>query len=232
MINIFFSPHWFSGRDILIDIFSIIVLLTISFVTFRYYRLMKSHKKHLYFSIATILLALSFISKIVTNFTLYEQFYNTIFLGPLALTFRTVHYSDTLFLVGTLIYRFLTLLGFYLLFRIYSENKLWYTDVLIIYLLVIAMYFTSQAYYIFHLTALFLLLPLVWRYICNCRQTKDKAGKLIAWSFGTIAASQVAFILLSIDKIVYVLAEMIQFIGYVLLLSSFLLVRFYGKKKK
>jgi len=232
MLNILFSPQWFSGRDILIDIFSIIVLLTIAFVTFRYHRLNKGQKKHIYFSLATVVLALSFLAKIITNFTLYEQVYKIVPLGIFTLTYTTVQYSDTLFLIGTLLYRFLTLLGFYLLFRIYCGKQSWYLDALMIYFIIIAMYFTSHAYYIFHLTTFILILPLAWRYVFNYRQTKDKAAQLLAWSFSIIAISQLAFILLSIDKIVYVLAEGIQFIGYVLLLLSFLMVRFYGKKKK
>ena len=232
MINILFSPHWFSGRDILIDIFSIIVLIIISIVTFRYHRLNRGQKKHLYFSLATILLTLSFVFKIITNFTLYEQVYKTVPLGIFTLTYSTVHYSDTLFLIGTLLYRFFTLFGFYLLFRIYCEKHSWYLDALMIYLIIIAMYFTSHAYYIFHLTTFLLILPLVWRYVTNYRKTRDRAGQLIAWSFAIIAVSQIAFVLLSLDKIVYVLAEGIQFIGYVLLLLSFLMVRRYGKKKK
>src|SRR3989344_797970 len=232
MLNILFSPRWFSGGDILIDIFSIVVLLVISVVTFRYHQLNQGQKKHIYFSLATLFLALAFVFKIITNFTLYEHVYRTFSIGVFTLVYGGINFSDTLFLVGTLLYRLFTLLGFYLLFRIYCRRYSLYLDALMIYFMIIIMYFASHAYYIFHLTALLFLLPLVRHYIVNYRRTKDKAGQLIAWSFGLIAASQVASILLSIDQIVYVLEEGIQFIGYVLLLLTVLMVRFYGKKKK
>ncbi len=232
MLNILFSPHWFYGQDILIDIVSVVVLLLISGLTFRYHRFSKRENKHLLFSIATLLLALSFLFKIMTNFTLYEQMYRTVPLGFFTLTYSTVHYSDQLFLVGTLLYRLLTVVGFYLLYLVYSERHARYIHWLVAYFMIISLYFTSHAFAIFHLTTLLLLLPLLWHYYSNWRKTKDKAGKLIAWSFSIIALSQIAFIFLDFDKLVYVLAESIQLLGYSLLLLSLLLVLRHGKKKK
>ncbi len=232
MLNILFSPQWFHGQDILIDIVSVIVLLLISGVTFQYHRFNKKEKKHLLFSIATLLLAISFVFKIMTNFTLYEQMYRTVILGFFTLTYKTVHYSDQLFLLGTLLYRLLTLAGFYMLYLVYTKNNSWYLHALMIYFMVVSLYFTSHAFSIFHLTTLLLLLPLLWHYYANCRRTKDKAGKLILASFSIIAISQIAFIFLDFDKIIYVLAESIQLLGYSLLLISLLLVLRHGKKKK
>ncbi len=232
MLNILFSPQWFHGQDILIDIVSVIVLAIISMMTFQYHRYSKKQNQHLFFSIATALLALSFVFKIMTNFTLYEQVYRTVPLGFLTLTYKTVHYSDTLFLIGALLYRLFALAGFYLLYLVYAEKQSWYLHTLMVYFMVVSLYFTSHAFYIFHLTTLLLLLPLLWRYYSNYRRTKDKAGKLITWSFALIAASQLAFIFLDIDDFIYVLAEGIQLVGYCLLLISFILVLRYGKKKK
>ena len=232
MINILFSPKWFYGKDILIDVVSIIVLVMISFVTFRFYRLNKKKKQHLYFSLASALLLLSFIFKILTNFTLYEHVTTTKQIGFFTLTFHTIHYSDTLFLVGTILYRLLTLLGFYLLFSIYYKEQPKPIYLLMFFFIFISTYFTSQTYYIFHLAALLFLIFITKKYYANYLKTKDRPAKLIFWSFGIILLSQLIFIFIGLTKILYVIAEVTQLLGYALLLVSFMMVLYYGKKKK
>ena len=232
MINILFSPRWFYGKDILIDIVSVIVLMLISYVTFRYYRINKNKKQHLSFSIATGLLALSFIFKIITNFTLYEFELKTKTLGLLTFTYQTIEVSNTLFLVGTLLYRFLTLIGFYLLFSTYYKENQKPVFLIMAYFIFIATYFASQAYYVFHLSALIFLLFIVKKYFDNYSRTKDKPAKLILTSFIIILISHAIFIFVEMEHLLYVVAEITQLFGYAMLLISFITVLRYGKKKK
>ena len=231
MLNILFSPKWFYGKDILIDIVSIIVLGLISYVTFRYYHINKHKKQHLWFSIASLLLSLSFLFKILTNFTLYQQVLRTQQLGLFTFTYQTVQYSDTLFLVGTLLYRLLTLLGLYVLFSIYYNDQPKPMYLLTVFFIFVSTYFTSANYYIFHITALLLLMFVVKKFHDNSIKTKDKLAKLICGSFAVIMLSQLVFVFVHLAGILYVIAEIIQLIGYGLLLASFILVRHYGKKK-
>ncbi len=231
MLNILFSPNWFYGKDILIDIVSVIVLGLISGVTFNYYRCNRQKKEHLCFSIASFLLSLSFLFKILTNFTLYTHVLKTQQFGFLTFTYQTIQYSDTLFLAGTLLYRLFTLIGFYLLFLIYYPKQSKPSVFFMIYLLIIATYFTSQTYYIIHVTTFLFLIFLVKKYYDNSLKTKDRPAKLILWSFLIISASQLIFIFMGIEKIFYVVAESVQLVGYVLLLISLLMVHHYGRKK-
>jgi len=232
MINILFSPRWFFGKDILIDVVSVIVLALISYVTFRYYRINKNKTQHLSFSIATGLLALSFIFKIITNFTLYELEMHTKTFGLLTFTYQTVEASNTLFLIGTLLYRFLTLIGFYILFSTYYKEKNRSIYLIMAYFIFVATYFASQAYYIFHLSALLFLLFIVKKYLDNYRRTRDKPAKLILTSFLIILISNAIFIFVELNHLLYVIAEIVQLLGYVMLLISLITVLRYGKKKK
>jgi len=232
MINILFSPRWFYGKDIMIDAVSVIVLAFISYITFRYYKINKNKKQHLSFSIATGLLALSFIFKIITNFTLYTFELHTKNFGLLTFTYQTVEASNTLFLVGTLLYRFLTLIGFYLLFSTYYNEKQKPVFLIMSYFIFVATYFASQAYYVFHLSAFLFLLFIVKKYFDNYKKTRDKPAKLIFASFIIILISHAIFIFVELEHLLYVVAEITQLLGYTMLLISFITVLRYGKKKK
>ncbi|NTV23520.1 MAG: hypothetical protein HGA85_04055, partial [Nanoarchaeota archaeon] len=61
MIQLVYSPAWFYGKDIIIDIISIVVLLLVSLAGFRYY-LMSRNKKMLYLVLSFSLLALAFLA--------------------------------------------------------------------------------------------------------------------------------------------------------------------------
>ncbi|MBT4539352.1 hypothetical protein HOI26_02375 [Candidatus Woesearchaeota archaeon] len=231
MLNILFSPKWFYGKDIIIDIVSIFVLLLIAYFNMQYYKLDRRKKGHMFFSVATSFLALSFFFKIITNFTLYQYVLEKKQFGLMTIIYQTVQYSDTLFLVGTLLFRLFTLLGFYILFSIYCKKQQKPIYFLIIYFIIMITYFTLSEYHVFHLTTLILLLFLIKKYYDNYLKTKDKPAGLIFWSFLTIALSQLIFIFIGINNTFYVVAESVQLFGYLLLVISFIMVRKYGKKK-
>jgi len=63
-------------------------------------------------------------------------------------------------------------------------------------------------------------------------RTKHYTAKLLALSFGVIAGSQLIFVFVRINPLLYVIAESIQLIGYIMLLITFVMVLRYGKKKK
>ncbi len=230
MVDLVFSPGWFYGKDIIIDAVSIVVLTLLSYFTFRCYRSTKK-KEHLWFSIAMGLLSLSFLFKILTNFTLYQHVLATRNLGLFTITYHTVVENEALEIIGTMVYRLLSLLGLYTLFSLYYKQQDRASIILIIYFIIITTYFTSAAYYVFHITSLLLLVFILLHYHHNYCHTKDRFAKLVYISFGIIALSQLIFIFLRINLFLYPIAETIQLIGYLLLLLSFILVRSHGRKK-
>ena len=231
MLNILYSPKWFYGKDIIFDIVSIIVLVLIGYFSFQYHQFDKKRKGHWLFTVSFFLLAVSFIFKILTNFTLYSLATHTQRVGFLILTYNFVHYSDLLFLIGTLVSRLFMLLGLYGLYSLYYQKQLKSTIFFIIYFILINTYFSDSAYYLFHLTALLFLFFIVGKYYLNYKKTHDKPARLLACSFCTIALSQIVFMFVGLYSLLYVLAESIQLIGYILLLISFVLVLRYGTKK-
>jgi hypothetical protein len=66
-LDFVYSPPWFYGKDIAIDVLSAIVVLLIGVFSFRNFSLDKKNKKHFFLGAAFVLLGFSFIIKVLTN---------------------------------------------------------------------------------------------------------------------------------------------------------------------
>jgi hypothetical protein len=230
MIQLVYSPKWFYGKDIIIDIVSIFVLSLIAFFSIEYYKINKRNKNYLFLATSFILIALSFLFKIITNFTLYYHILETRQVGFVKFTYNVIKSSDILFFAGFLMYRILMLLGLYVLYSIYlKQNR---TNILLItYLILISIYFSNSAYHIFHLTSLIFLVIITVQYFKNYKKSKSETNKWLVYSFSVITLSQIVFVFIMIHTILYVIAELMQLIGYLGLLITLIKVLKNGKKK-
>jgi len=231
MIELIYSPKWFYGKDIIIDIISIIILLLIAYFSLKYYNMNKKNKNYLFFSVSFGLIALSFIFKIITNFTLYYSAIETKQIGLFTLTYNYFQSTSVLFTIGFLFYRILMLIGLFILYSIYSKPNLMYS-LFIIYLLLISSYFSRSAYYVFHLTSLLILLGITIQYLYNYKKNHRKTNKWLLYSFSLITLSQIVFVFIGINSLFYVIAEGIQLFGYIALVITFIKVLIDGKKKR
>ncbi len=230
MIELIYSPRWFFGKDILIDIISIIVLSLISWSAIRFYRINRK-RSYFWFSISFLMLALAFVFKITSNFTLHYTWEFARNLGFVVIVYRSFHYSFLPYYIGYLLYRLFMLFGLYVLYSIYSkprkEEKL-----LVSYFLIISTYFGISDYYLFHITSLILLSMITYAYYNNYMKSRKITNRLLYYSFLTIALSQVVFAFIALNNVIYAIAEVIQLFGYVLLLITFIMVFKHGKKKR
>jgi hypothetical protein len=230
MVEVVFSPVWFYGKDIVIDIVSIVVLFLIAFFSFRYYRLDTKKKNYIYLALSFLMIGISFIFKILTNFTIYYKVLETRHFGLFTFTYETLKQSDTLFFIGFLLYRLLMLFGLYVLYTIYYKQSK-SNMLLVFYLIIISTYFSQSAYYIFHITS-FIFLVLLSLHLLTDFKKKPATAKLLASSFIIITISNLFFVFVNLNLLFYVISEIIQLIGYILLLITFIMVLTHGKKKK
>jgi hypothetical protein len=230
MIEIVYTPTWFYGKDLIIDIISVCVLLLIAIFSAHYYRINRLKKNYFYLALSFSLLAIAFICKIAMNFSIEYNIVETRNLGFVTLAYETIKSSDTLFYMGFLLYRLLTLLGLYILYTIYQRQTKT-TIFLMLYMIIIATYFSQAYYHIFHFTALILLLLITHQHIKHYRENNLSTTRMLAISFGIIALSQVIFVVNRINSFFYVTGEIVQLMGYIMLLLTFITVLRYGKKK-
>jgi len=231
MFEIVYSPAWFYGKDLVIDAVGIIILFLIGFFSLKYYKINPAKKTYLWLALSFFMISLSFLFKILTNFRIYYDVDITRNIAGMVYSYDLVRYTDILFYIGTLANRILMLLGLYALYSIYSEHsksEAWFSA----YLLVIVAVFTHSNYYIFHITSFILVMLISLKYIQNYRKNKSQPARLLAASFGIITISHLLFCFILMSQLLYVAAEIIQLIGFLLLLITFIRVLKDGKKKK
>lgn len=229
MVQVVFSPKWFWGKDIFIDSIALLVLLSIAVFATRYYKIKKT-KNYLFLAISFYLIALSFFSKILINFTIYYQVLHTKVIGSMTYTQTILKSSDILAFSGLFLYRLFTLLGLYLLYSIYEKQSK-ANIALIVYFIIISIFFSKEEYYIFYLTSFILFAIISNRFYQNYRKNREKASGMLAASFLVITLSQALFMLVNFTKHFYVAGEVIQLIGYVILLTAFVTVLRHGREK-
>jgi len=229
MVQVVFSPKWFWGKDILIDSIALLVLLLIAIFATRYYRVKKS-RKCLYLALSFYLIALSFFSKILINFTIYYQVLHTQVIGSMGYTQVVLKSSEILSVSGLFLYRLFTLLGLFMLYSIYEKQSK-ANIILMMYFIVISIFFSKEEYYIFYLTTFIFLGIISNRYYQNYKKNKEKASGMLAASFSIITLSQIFFMFVNFTKHFYVVGEIIQLIGYIALLVTFIKVLKHGREK-
>ncbi len=236
MVSFILAPRWFIGIDLAIDLFSVITILLIALFTYKAYRL-DPKKKYAIFTLAFTLLVISFLAKILSYTLIY--YYPLLNLTRYTLIERIVDSSISgirpsyiLFSLSFSLFRLLHLLGLYLLYSIY-ERKVSKGDLLIIFTsFFLITYFSHYSYYAFHIVALLLLSIISYKYLRTYMKNKVFNTKLLSISFSIIAISQAVFIFELFHPLFYVYAEIIQLVGYVMLLSTFTMVIYNGKKTK
>jgi len=231
MTQVVISPDWFATKDMIILGFSVITLLLIAAFSLRFYFFKKKeHKSYLYFAASFLLLAISFLWKIATDITVYYDIIKTKQIGIFTITYQTIRAEKVLFVAGHFAHYLLMLLGLYILYVVLNRKSTM-NHLLILYFIVMTTIFSNFSYFIFHLTAFVLLLGISYRYYAIYRKNKRKLTKLIFTSFSVIAVSQILFMFVKLWGNIYVVAQIMQLIGFILLLIAFILVLKNGKKK-
>ncbi len=230
MLTFVFSPRWFYGKDIIIDVFSIIVLSFVSYLAIKYHRLSKK-KQHKLLSIGFALIAISFLFKIATNFTIYYHILETYQLGFFVFTYSKIKVSNILYHLGFFLYRFLMLFGLLAIYSVYIRTKR--ANLLIIsYFIIILCYFSKNAYFLFHLTSLLFLLAISHSIFKVYTKNRHHSTQFLLISFVVITVSQLVFMFVNISLFLYVVAEIIQLLGYFALAVTLFKVLKDGKKKR
>ena len=229
MVQVVFSPKWFWGKDIFIDSIAAFVLILIAVFVTRYYRLKKS-RNYLYFAISFYLIALSFLSKILINFTIYYQVLHTQVVGSMQYTQVILKSSEILSMSGLFFYRLLTLAGLFMLYSIYEKQSK-ANILLMAFFIITSVLFSNEGYYIFYILSFILLGIISNRYYQNYRNNKKKETRMLAASFGIITLSQLFFMIVNFRLYFYVVGEIIQLAGYIVLLITFIMVLSHGRKK-
>ena len=226
-----FSPEWFYGFDSVIESIAIIVSVLLVYYSHKCFKLTKENK-YLYFSTAFLSLTFAFIAKIIGTLAIYKPTITRSALGSsIHQTFTSVTPSG-INALAFIVYIFFILVGFMILFLIISRLT-WKNQrviALLVYFVFLATWISIVHYQLFYVTSFILLLLITYSYYRNYREIKSEKAKFVFIAFSIILVSQAFFVFSIYSGIIYVLAELVQLLGFVYLLIPFILI--FKKKPK
>ena len=229
-MKIVFTPDWFLGTDVLIEVFSFIILSLFFYYSIKAYKLSKN-KNSLFLGGAFLLIALAELATIFTKLILYYDASFTQSIGQAVVTYKVVQSVDVFYYIGFFFHKLLTLIGLYAIYRIPLKRRLSGDIILVLAFLIIAALFSQGFYYLFHVTALLLLILVINNYCKIYEENRSNNTKMLIVAFSMLALSQVLFIISKIG-VLYAAAQVIQLVSYLTLLILIIRIVKHGKKKK
>ena len=222
MLTFVFSPRWFYGIDCISAVIALIITFLIAGFSYRIYKFCKD-KKYKYLTLSFLTLSVAFFFKLLTNITVYFEVNKQKILSSLILTYSSLESSDLLISIGFIGFRFLFLAGFMGLFYLLYKHRDRKLLIIMTWLILLATWFSLSNYFFFHTTAILFLGLLFWYYYRACQTSKSKKIKSLKYLMATfwfLVISQVSFIFVFLSKHLYAVAELLQLIGFLLLLYN------------
>jgi hypothetical protein len=221
------------GIDSIIELLIIIVAGIISLYSHKIYKILQD-KNYRFFSWAFLFIAISFVFKIVSNFTVLQRiriqgvnFVYTVLSQP--------SYMPIVDFACFTIYKIFYLLGFLMLFLIITKTDKKDKIFLYIYLSIITILFSIYFNFVFHITIILILLFLVMHFYENHKNHRTTNSLLVLIAFLILLFSHLFMIFSDMDYLDYILAEGLMLIGFLSLLINQIKIKLIynnGKKKQ
>jgi hypothetical protein len=230
-MKIVLTPDWFLGNDVLIEAFSLIVLALIAIIAIKNYRISKGNRNLLYLGLGFTLIALAQLAAVLTKLVLYYDFGPSQAIGQAIVASNLLSSVDIFYYLGFFFHRFLTLLGFYIIYRLPRGEKSIGDYALVLYFIILSATLSSEFYYLFHLTVLVLLALIVEKYYKVYQKNRMVNTKILMTAFSILAFSQLIFTLSELDFF-FVSANVLELISYAILLGFGIRILKHGTEKK
>jgi hypothetical protein len=167
----------------------------------------------------------------MTNFTIYYTSLVERDYGIFTLTYEAFSKSNVLVWVGFLGYFFFGLMGLMSLWRVYKKDPSRSMVFLMTYFILLTAYLSMLDPFVFHLTSLVFLVFITSTYWRNYRENRSAHARLLAFAFVAITLSHLIFVFNGLNPLAYVVAELFQLTGYLMLFGVFFRIIKNGKKK-
>lgn len=233
MYRLFFTPEWFNGWDIVVDLVALVIALLIAGYSWRIYKI-NQENKFAYFSFAFALVSLGLFFKTFTSSILYFTPVRDMaadVLRPVAgarLSLSYIYYRGAFFI------QMVSMLGAWLLIFFISQKSRArlrkYYEVsqiaLFIYLVLLISIVSNFKYFVFYLTSTVILGLVVLNYYKNYLNTDGNRRALhVMLAFLFILAGNMALVFVFLVPVFYVIGEMLMLLGFLLLLYTYAKVR-------
>lgn len=226
---IVFTPNWFMHFDVLIEIFSFLVLAVFFGFSLKSYKLIKN-KKILYLGIGFLTIALAELSTILTKLVFFYKTTFTHQIGVFMVTYNVVKSTHFFYDLGFFLHHLFLLSGLYVIYRFPLKSFKISDVVLTIFFIFLSAVLSQTNFYIFHITVIVLLILILLNFAEVYKENKSTNTKILLFAFSFLLVSHSLF---SFSKLnfFYVIAQTIQLISYLTFLFLIIKITKYDVKK-
>jgi len=224
MVLPYFSPGWFFGYDVTLELIFAVVLLLVVLFTHRVYKTTSQRSVQI-FGIGITFMAAGYVIQSIFNFlTIHELNNNLTFLS------KAQYYLIYQFF-GT--YSHILLMNVGLILILYMTFRIEDYKILAILLAtsLISIFLSESPFYLFTLLATIYLIFISWYFIKNYMRNRNKKTLLVAIAFSFLLLANAHFVFSTNYPVFYALGHAIELVAYIFILWNFYLVRTYDKKK-
>jgi len=222
MVDFLCGPNWFYGIDIIIEVISLIVAGLIAFFSYKAFKITKE-RKYFFFALAFFLIAISFVSKMYGLIIACTGLAKASF-GYFTAVTQKMTLIQFIYSMGYFLQRFIFLVGLLALTSLCLKIRNRKTIFMLVFFVFIATWFSNQSYLIFHIIAAFLLIYISLYFYVNYLRKRTFNARLVPMSFFLLLISQLIFIFVIRDLNLYVVGNIFQLAGFVVLLFTYILV--------
>lgn len=207
--------------DSIFEIVMVAVMVLISLYSYSVFKLLKE-QKFKWFSYSFFIIALAFVGRILMNIVIYTQEIRKKLANVIIITFKSTSASNTLWHYGLFSYRTLMLLGLIGIFLIITNSRKRKNLLLLFYLAVLTAFTSMRIPYVFSITSAVILALITLQLYQNYLHRPKKSALGVAIAFCVIFLSHIIFIFEGFSHLLYILGEVVQLAGYLLLLAVYI----------
>ncbi|MBS3128378.1 hypothetical protein J4410_04490 [Candidatus Woesearchaeota archaeon] len=218
MVVIANSPQWFLGVDSALEILFFFIALGIALFSMKIYRY-TSRKRFLFFHLAFLFMAVSFLVRSVTNLFIYYQIKKDI---SVATKLAAV---SNIYDMGFLIHILLMLTAYMILIALSLELRDIRVITLLFLMVILAAVIATNTYTVYYVISVILLAYIVNHFRENAKKLGTKTSKAVFAAFSLLLLSQGVFLFVHMHPYMYLLGHLFQAMAYGMLFIVFILVR-------
>jgi hypothetical protein len=217
MGNVFITPEWFFGYDVLLEVLFAVVTMLVSFYAWKIYKITDERNVRL-FSVAFLFISLSYIAQSVLNFVIMAQLQDEVcqainLQSVYLLNLFGIYVHSILFLIGLLLLTYIAL-------KIYSLR----TFVLLFILTFTSLYFSPHKTFMLYILSTTLLGFIVYYYIANYVNNKKPTTLLVTIAMATLLVGYIYFIFAITNPLYYVVGHFLEMLAYMLVLINLIII--------
>ncbi len=231
-------PQWFFAPDLIIDVFSFLLLLAFTIISLSYYKMSKN-RSFFYLGISFLLICLGEFFEIFMNLKIYYDLTNIFHLGDVIIASRVAQPLQIVNYLGGLFHKIFVLIGFYFLYYAskkenkdpkFEKSSRW-NHLIIVYLLVVLAVLTANVHQLFALTIALFSVIIFLNYNRVYRETNSKKSLVLSIAFIILFIGYMMQAFIN-NPMTYILANLLQLVAFIILLCLIISIFYHGKQLK